>query len=405
MVFGRRGDRALAVPAGAGAAFNGANGRIYFSALAPGAATADVWSVNPDGSGLVNLTDLPGGAGEGHDPSVAPNGLVAFAVGTGAAGEIWAMTADGSAPRRLTNDGFADRMPAVSPDGTRIAFASDRSAGTGFDLWTMAADGSGASALLTAPGNDLWPQYSSDGRFVVLATDVSGNFDVAYVTVADAPNPTAISTTTRSSLDQTEPAIMPDMARLAYTQADPANPGTSDVLTAYSNDGTDEYPLAVDPARSERSASFSPDTTRVVYVADGGLVTAAAGGLSPVPLPLSGATSPADPDWAVGPPLDRTPPQTTITKAPKPESGQTTARFRFESSESDSTFACRLDSSKFKPCESPLRYSDLKRGRHRFRVQTTDSAGNVDPSPAGVRFRTRPGPLGPRDGPGRGPVR
>ena len=390
MVVGRRGDRGRsAVPAAAGAAFPGANGRIFFGALAPGAATADVWSVNPDGSGLVNLTDLPGGAGEGHDPSVAPNGSVAFTVGTGAAGEIWAMAADGSAPRRLTNDGFADRMPAVSPDGTRIAFASDRSAGTGFDLWTIAADGSGAGALLTAPGNDLWPQYSSDGRFVVLATDVSGNFDVAYVTVADAPNPTAISTTTRSSLDQTEPAIMPDMARLAYAQADPANPGTSDILTAYCNDGTDEYPLAVDPARSERSASFSPDTTRVVYVADGGLVTAAAGGLSPVRCRSAGRRPPPTPTGRSArrstAPHRRRPSQ----RRRRPESKRTTARFRFESSEIGSTFACKRDRRRFTPCESPLRYDDLEPGRHRFQVKATDPAGNVDPSPAEVRFRVR----------------
>src|SRR5688500_6572622 len=85
---------ALAAPAGAAAAFAGPNGRIYFGGLAPGAAVTDVWSVNADGTGLINLTDLPGGPGEGHDPSVAPGGLVAFAVGGGAAGEVWTMNAD-----------------------------------------------------------------------------------------------------------------------------------------------------------------------------------------------------------------------------------------------------------------------------------------------------------------------
>src|SRR5215210_2817148 len=35
----------LVAPAGADAAFAGANGRIYFTALAPGASVTDVWSV------------------------------------------------------------------------------------------------------------------------------------------------------------------------------------------------------------------------------------------------------------------------------------------------------------------------------------------------------------------------
>src|SRR5688572_23194739 len=132
----------LGTPASADAAFAGANGRIYFTAFAPSATNPDVWSVNPDGSGLANLTDLPGGPGEGADPSVSSNGVVAFVVGGSAAGEIWTMGPDGSGPRRLTDDGFADRMPAISPDGTRIAFASDRGVPTATDLWTIAADGS-----------------------------------------------------------------------------------------------------------------------------------------------------------------------------------------------------------------------------------------------------------------------
>jgi Tol biopolymer transport system component len=383
---------ALALPAAAGAAPAGPSGRIFFGGLAPGASTADVWSVNPDGSGLVNLTDLPGGPGEGHDPSVAPSGVVAFAVGTGAAAEIWTMGPDGSAPRQLTDDGFADRMPAFAPDGARIAFASDRAGTGGSDLWTIAADGSDPSPLLTGPGDDLWPQYSADGGHVVLATNASGNFDIAYVTVAGAPHAAATSITARSSLDETGPAIQPDRVRVAYTQSNPASPGPSDILTAYSNDGTDEFPLAVDPARSERSPAFSPDSTQVVYVADQGLVVAAAGGGAPRGLATGPAGSPADPDWAVGAAADRGPPQTTITKAPKPSSAKRRVRFRFRSSEPGSSFRCRLDAREAKPCTSPRRYQGLVDGRHRFRVTATDPAGNTDPSPARFRFRIRPEP-------------
>ena len=81
-------------------AFLGDNGTILFTATAAGSPAPDVWSVYPDGSGLVNLTDLPGGAGEGRDPSASAGGTVAFTAGSGPNAEIWTMNLDGSAPRR-----------------------------------------------------------------------------------------------------------------------------------------------------------------------------------------------------------------------------------------------------------------------------------------------------------------
>ena len=36
------------------------------------------------------------------------------------------MNADGSAPTRLTNNPATDNLPSISPDGTKVAFSSDR---------------------------------------------------------------------------------------------------------------------------------------------------------------------------------------------------------------------------------------------------------------------------------------
>ena len=82
-----------------------------------------------------------------------------------------------------------------------------------------------------------------------------------------------------------------------------------------------------------------------------------------------------------------TPPQTTITKGP---SGQTTDRtptFRFLSSESGSTFECKLDAKAWRSCVSPKTYALLAFGSHTFRARATDATGNTDPSPATRRFK------------------
>jgi hypothetical protein len=83
---------------------------------------------------------------------------------------------------------------------------------------------------------------------------------------------------------------------------------------------------------------------------------------------------------------DKTAPQTTILK--KKIKGRT-AKFRFASSEAGSTFQCRLDKKKFKPCRSPKKYKRLKPGKHVFEVRAIDAAGNKDKTPATRKFRVR----------------
>ena len=89
---------------------------------------------------------------------------------------------------------------------------------------------------------------------------------------------------------------------------------------------------------------------------------------------------------SVGAAFTDIPPETTITKAPKTRSSNTRATFEFTSSESGSTFECRLDEKAFVPCQSPATYR-VKKGRHTFEVRAIDGAGTVDPSPATASFR------------------
>lgn len=84
---------------------------------------------------------------------------------------------------------------------------------------------------------------------------------------------------------------------------------------------------------------------------------------------------------------DKSAPQTTILK--KRIKGRT-AKFKFVSSEAGSTFQCKLDRGKFKPCRSPKKYRRLKPGKHVFQVRAVDAAGNKDKTPATRRFRVLP---------------
>jgi hypothetical protein len=81
-------------------------------------------------------------------------------------------------------------------------------------------------------------------------------------------------------------------------------------------------------------------------------------------------------------PADTTAPDTTISSGPTASTSATSASFAFTSSESGSTFACKLDAGAYAACTSPQDYSALTAGSHAFSVRATDAAGNTDASPA-----------------------
>jgi len=83
---------------------------------------------------------------------------------------------------------------------------------------------------------------------------------------------------------------------------------------------------------------------------------------------------------------DTTPPDTKITKGPPKKTHKTTAKLKFTSTETGSTFQCKLDRKPFKKCSSPKTYKKLKPGKHVFKVRAIDKAGNVDPTPAKRKF-------------------
>ena len=82
------------------------------------------------------------------------------------------------------------------------------------------------------------------------------------------------------------------------------------------------------------------------------------------------------------PPGDTTPPDTSLDSGPSGTTSSTSGSFAFSSSESGSTYGCRLDAGAWASCSSPKAYTSLADGSHTFSVRATDAAGNVDATEA-----------------------
>jgi dipeptidyl aminopeptidase/acylaminoacyl peptidase len=115
------------------------------------------------------------------DPRISPDGrLVAFVVTTLSEerdeylSNIWMVSATGGEPRRFTAGPRRDASPRWSPDGSRLAFISEREPGKKGQLHVMPAAGGEAVCLTDLRHGVSAPEWSPDGTRLAFAARVGG---------------------------------------------------------------------------------------------------------------------------------------------------------------------------------------------------------------------------------------
>ncbi len=125
--------------------------------------------------GLILALARPGSAGETaylRWPALSPDGTkLAFSW----AGDIWIASSAGGPARRLTVHPAHDTRPVFSPDGRRIAFASTRYGSA--DVFVMNADGSDIRRLTFSDRAEYPSAFTPDGRFVLYHARKDGEVD------------------------------------------------------------------------------------------------------------------------------------------------------------------------------------------------------------------------------------
>ncbi|HEX8370991.1 MAG TPA: S41 family peptidase [Pyrinomonadaceae bacterium] len=124
------------------------------------------------------------------DVSLSPKGeRVLF----GARGEIFSAPAEKGATRNLTqSSGTHDKFPRWSPDGSRIAYISDKTGEE--EIWIVQQDGSKPAEQITRGGKAMRysPEWSPDGKYLAFS-DKDGKVYVLtlatkqFVQIADSP--------------------------------------------------------------------------------------------------------------------------------------------------------------------------------------------------------------------------
>jgi len=107
-------------------------------------------------------------------PQVSPDGhRLAFASDRSGAWEIWVSDTVGSNAIQLTSLGTTAGAPSWSPDGQRIVFQASRD-GQG-EVYVIPSAGGKARNVTAHPANDVRPSFSHDGRWIYFTSTRSGN--------------------------------------------------------------------------------------------------------------------------------------------------------------------------------------------------------------------------------------
>jgi Tol biopolymer transport system component len=245
------------------AAFPGDNGRIVFDTawnFFNGVGGSQIYSVNPDGTGLRQLTDVEPDTFAWH-PAVSPGAtrIVYMVTTENENDQVWIMRSNGSHQRPLVDEPeWAESGPSFTAAGRRVLFS--RCGGYVGPYYTckivsVRLDGTGMRTIVGGLWHPGDPVMSPDGSTIAYVSDAGGYesriwlVDVATGDRSPLPGPVFVERVSWS----------PDGTHLVFTHY---REGSQYQIGA---DGTDLRLIST----HSLFAAWSPDGTRIVWKVEG----------------------------------------------------------------------------------------------------------------------------------------
>jgi TolB protein len=163
---------------------------------------------------------------------------------------------------RLTDSAWDDIHPAVSPDGSLLAFSSRRNGY--WDIYILSLSDGSLSRVTDTPEYDGWPTWSPDGQWLAYESYVDNQLDIFIRSIQD-PDLESIRLTEDPGIDSM-PHWSPDGRRIAFVST---RSGEEEIWIA-NLDQVDErfINISQNTDARERAPRWSPDGCCLAWSAE-----------------------------------------------------------------------------------------------------------------------------------------
>lgn len=188
------------------------------------------------------------------------NGTIFLSIEENGYAHLFLIQPQGLPLTRITTGQWNDIAPALSPDRTQLAFASNRSGY--WDLYVMNLNTGETTQITNSPEYDSAPSWSPDGQWLVYETYLNENLEISVVSVTD-PSADIIPLTQNPASDHS-PVWAPDGRHVAFIST---RGGDSDVwLASLDLAGDDRYQnLSNTPFASEDYPVWNKDGSQLLW--------------------------------------------------------------------------------------------------------------------------------------------